>query len=243
MISAKEWHQACRAWGVAEVFEALIRLDTNCSPDVIWGEKSPSYIKHIPLLKKIYPNAKIIHIIRDVRDYCLSINHAWGKNMLRAAQRWQDDTAQCSIDISKLGEDGFEIRFEDLLSEPVATLKNMCSFLEIPYEEKMDNLEKSFEPVGQAKGARKIIATNNDKWRTHMHPTMVEKVEKICVSQLSYYDYPTTYKGEQIRISRVKEKYYRLLDGLNLIITNRDNRGIFNSLLFYYRDQLTKMKF
>jgi len=63
-VTAEQWYQACRDGSVAAVFEALVRLAANATEDTIWGDKSPSYIRHIPLLQAIYPTAKIIHIVR-----------------------------------------------------------------------------------------------------------------------------------------------------------------------------------
>jgi hypothetical protein len=235
IISAEEWYQACREGSVAEVFEALIRLDTKCSPEIIWGDKSPSYIKHIPLLKKIYPSAKVIHIVRDVRDYCLSINKAWGKNMLRAAQRWQDDTTQASQDIISLGKDGLEIRYEDLLTNPKTTLHDVCNFLEIHFEKQMMTLCKPVENGGDTKGSVKIVNTNQEKWRSQISPKLIYQIERICIPQLKKYKYPFTYEGKQVHISKNKLKIYRLIDIFNLILHDTDNRGIVNNIIFYLR--------
>lgn len=236
IISAKEWHQNIREGSIAEVFEMLIRLDTRCSLETIWGDKSPSYIEHVPLLKKIYPRAKVIHIIRDVRDYCLSINKAWGKNILRAAQRWQDDTAQASQDIISLGEDGFEIRFEDLLTKPEITLQNVCNFLQIDFEKNMTVLLKPSENIGDAKGAVEIVETNKEKWRSQLSPTLINQIEMICLPQLKKYGYPVTYQGKHICLSENKLKLYRLLDAFNLIFHDTDNRGILKNIIFHLRE-------
>jgi len=240
-ISATEWHRACSGGGVAEVFEALVKLDSNWSQEMIWGDKSPYYIKHITLLKQIYPNAKIIHIVRDVRDYCLSINHAWGKNMIRAAQRWQDDTSVASLEIKTLGTSGFEVRFEDLLSNPQRTLSKICNFLGIDFETSMLELNKPTENIGGAKGEKKIVTKNKEKWLMKMDSSLVEKIESICITQLHYYKYQTKYKGRQKRISKFKANYYRLLDSWNLIITDSDNRGIFKNLIFCLRNNKMKI--
>jgi len=234
-ISAKDWHQACSGWGVAEVFEALIKLDIHYSDKMIWGDKSPSYISHVQLLKHIYPEAKIIHIIRDVRDHCLSTNKAWGKNMIRAAQRWNDDTIKASNDIQKLDSDGIEIRYEDLLSDVEDTLTGICDFLGITYEEAMPQLKKPSENIGEAHGKTKVVTQNKEKWRTQMSPRLIHRIESICTTQLTKYDYSIKYKGSPQRVSKLKLYYYQFLDGINLITHDTDNRGVFKNLIFYLR--------
>ena len=32
-----------------------------------WGDKTPHYVRHIPTLVNIFPNAQVLHIIRDPR--------------------------------------------------------------------------------------------------------------------------------------------------------------------------------
>ncbi len=235
-ISANDWYKACEGGGsVADVFEALVKLSSNCSQGMIWGEKSPSYIKHIPLLKKIYPNAKVIHIVRDARDYCLSINHAWGKNMIRAAQRWQDDTFSASSEIKILGNSGYEVRFEDLLSDPSAIVSGICDFLEIDFEESMLKLEKPTENLGKAREETRIVTENKEKWRTKMSPELINEIESICITQLKSYKYPTEYIGKQRRINKFKANYYLILDGFNMVIADSDKRGLFRNLIFHLR--------
>ena len=87
----ESWFQGITKWDYAGVVEAYYKQYAENKHAQIWGDKTPGYLSHIPLLKRLYPQAKFIHIIRDVRDYCLSIHKAWNKNILRAAQRWSDD--------------------------------------------------------------------------------------------------------------------------------------------------------
>ncbi len=74
------------------IFEALLRpfgARPHC-PEAIWGDKTPGYLNHLGPLKRLFPSAKFIHMIRDPRDYCLSIRESWGKHPWRAAYRWQE---------------------------------------------------------------------------------------------------------------------------------------------------------
>ena len=80
------------------VFEALIRHDSDARPDGVWGDKSPNYRAHLPLLRQLWPEARFIHIIRDARDVCLSSHKAWKKAVLRNAQRWTDEVRACRRD-------------------------------------------------------------------------------------------------------------------------------------------------
>ncbi|MCI0625673.1 MAG: sulfotransferase, partial [Acidobacteria bacterium] len=91
-FSWHDWRATCRGrFDVPGLFEGFVRYETATAygSGTIWGDKSPTYIEHIAWLLREFPSAKVIHIVRDVRDYCVSIRNAWGKDVRRAAQRWR----------------------------------------------------------------------------------------------------------------------------------------------------------
>jgi len=165
------------------------------------------------------------------------MNKAWGKNMIRAAQRWSDDTSKASLDIKELGVDGYEIRFEDLLADSTKTLSSLCDFLCIPYEDSMIKLKRPTENLGDAKGETRIVTHNKGKWHTKMNPGLIKKIEKISITQLNKYKYPADYQGRPERINRLRIHYYQILDGINLILSNTDSRGWLKNLVFYIREK------
>jgi Sulfotransferase family len=57
-----------------------------------WVNKTPSLVRRLDLLRKMYPECAIIHIVRDGRDVTLStISLRSGPNNVRdAARRWKD---------------------------------------------------------------------------------------------------------------------------------------------------------
>jgi hypothetical protein len=55
----------------------------------ILGDKTPSNISQIELIHTGFPEARIIHIIRDPRDVAMSSRQKWHKNMYRTAFKWQ----------------------------------------------------------------------------------------------------------------------------------------------------------
>jgi hypothetical protein len=56
------------------------------------GDKTPSYLRHIPTLHALWPQAKFVHIIRDGRDVCLSIL-SWkrGERIAGRFATWSED--------------------------------------------------------------------------------------------------------------------------------------------------------
>ena len=218
LVSALKWHQACDSYDTAGVFEGLIRSQNGIDKDsdVIWGDKTPSYLVHIPFIKELYPEAKIIHIIRDVRDCCLSINHAWNKNMLRAAQRWVDYVSKARID-GKAFQTYLEIKYEDLLENPKREMKTICGFLDVDFIEDVLKLSRPSEKSGDAKGKPFILRDNIRKYKTRMKARDQRVIEEVAGELLRELGYPTTYSGPIRRIGWVRMQIYKFVDGINLI--------------------------
>ena len=236
-IDCGEWFRTCDAYTPAAVFEALMRCVLSVDPkdhSMIWGDKSPSYIVHVPLLLRHFPTAKIIHIVRDVRDCSLSIHKAWGKNMLRAAQRWQDDVAKCREDGRQVLSAYMEIRFEDLLAEPRAALERICAFVGVNLDEKMLTPGAAIENLGDAKGISTLLTSNVGKYQSRMSPGIVTKIEMIACATLRELNYPCTYTGEPVRLSKWRMRVLQIVDGLNLLRASIVERGFIGSVRFHF---------
>ena len=236
IIPVRQWFEACDGWSVANVFEALIRIDADVEDNMIWGDKSPSYIQHIPLLLELYPQAKVIHIVRDVRDYALSMKKAWGKSLIRAAQRWSDDVSQARSQISEYPGRTLEVRFEDLLDNPVFFLKTVCLFLGVEFHEEMLVLNPTTELIGDAKGANTVVPGNKEKWRNKLSVATTARVETICGPVLGHYNYPVHYSGPQLRIHPFHLFVLKILDGIRLLLSNTENRSLFQNIGFFWRN-------
>jgi hypothetical protein len=234
LVSLDEWYDLCCSYSPSGVFEGLIRLTTGIPKDcssIVWGDKSPSYIRHIPLLSELFPNGRFIHIVRDVRDYCLSIKRAWGKSYLRAAQRWQDDVSKAKKDGDELGASYMALRYEDLISSPTTVLTSVCDFIGLKFTEQM----LTFRPPqqsGAAKGRTTVLRTNAGKYRTVMSPELVTDLEMLCCESLRQLNYPCHYSGQPVRIPDYKLRVLQIHDGLSTIRATARKRGILEALKF-----------
>lgn len=236
-VDPDEWYARCRSFTPAGVFEGLLRthLRIDYEDTTIWGDKSPSYIGHIPLLRNLYPDARFIHIVRDVRDYCLSINRAWGKHMLRAAQRWADDVSRARAAGAALGDGYMEIRYEDLLENPELAVRRVCEFSGIPFFESMLRPGRPTENIGDAKGTRGIVQTNTRKYETRLGGRARRTIESIACQTLKDLGYECDYAGTPARLGKLRLRYYQGLDGLNLLLFSARDRGMAGAASFVWR--------
>ncbi|MGE5216459.1 MAG: sulfotransferase family protein [Chloroflexota bacterium] len=94
-----------------------------------WVSKTPSLVRRLDLLHKMYPDCAIIHIVRDGRDVALStISVRLGpKNVRHAARRWKDMVLS-SRRLEK-NRRYLEIRYEELITAPEQTLDSVFTVL------------------------------------------------------------------------------------------------------------------
>ena len=107
----------------------------------LYGDKhnKPRYCEHIPTIENLLPEAHFIHIIRDGGDVALSLRPLWfapGRDMATLALHWRTLVEQ--------GRGGgaqakhyLEIRYEDLVRAPQATLAQVCAFLQLNFRPDM----------------------------------------------------------------------------------------------------------
>lgn len=213
-ISREIWQAQVQAWDFPGVIAAFYQSYAKYYQKDIWGDKTPGYLREMPLLKSLYPEAKFIHIIRDVRDYGLSIRRAWQKNIFRAAQRWHDDIRRARRDAAAhLGGDYLEVRYEQLLDTPEAVLRRIAEFLQFPFETAMLTPPASTENLGDARAVEGILRQNYGKWKTALTPAEIAKIERICGALLEELGYPVRYRGQPQRLHPLRMRLYQAADG------------------------------
>jgi sulfotransferase family protein len=161
------------------------------------GEKSPVYIRHIPLLDRLFPWVKFVHLIRDGRDVALSLKERVPPN--RGPRRftlWDEEPlAVCALfwerTITRGRHDGegfaagryLELRYEALVSRPRETLTAALSFLELPFSEESLEFHQGKtrpRPGRSSKSAWLPPTPGLRDWRSQMDPRDVELFEAIA---------------------------------------------------------------
>ena len=97
-----------------------------------WGDKRPNYIQALPAVLELFPDAQIVHIIRDGRDSAASLLTMpwWNRGFGEAVYKWRDAVEAGNDAKADFAADSYhEFRYEDLVADPQATLTGLCEFL------------------------------------------------------------------------------------------------------------------
>jgi Sulfotransferase family len=164
----------------------------------IWGCKSPTYSDEISRLSRTFPDARFVIIWRDLGGICRSLRKAAEKPsffrrtgvILRSLIGYRELKVQCDELLAR-GVPLHQIYYEDLVSDPTATMRGVCEFLQIPFDSRMASL----------KGADRSAIENAD------HHSMV-KAEKIIQAERSSTDLPPALKGKIDRYVYMWRKQY-----------------------------------
>jgi hypothetical protein len=171
------------------------------------GDKTPRYVRDIPTLHALWPQAKFVHIIRDGRDVCLSAN-AWRKayKLRRRYPTWTNDPVATAAawwawlvrlgraDGLRLGPDNYyELRYERLVADPAAECELLCGFLGVAYEDKMLRFHEGRRVDDtrlDAKQAWLPVTPGLRSWITELPPAEVERFEAVAGALLDELGYP-----------------------------------------------------
>ncbi|HTL96943.1 MAG TPA: sulfotransferase, partial [Gemmatimonadaceae bacterium] len=105
-----------------------------------WGDKTPGYVRCLPVIKELFPNATVLHVIRDGRDVVLSfLEQPFGPTgILQGADYWKADVERGQQDGPRLFDGAYhEVRYEELVAEPERVLRDVCNVIGESYDPAM----------------------------------------------------------------------------------------------------------
>ncbi len=103
-----------------------------------WGDKTPGYLRRMKAIGRALPEARFVHLIRDGRDVAVSITGLhFGPDTVRdAAARWAKRIRVAREQAQRV-DHYLEVRYEDLILDPEPTLRRICDYVELEWDERM----------------------------------------------------------------------------------------------------------
>lgn len=194
-----------------EVFEVFLKNETKLNSKAIPCEQTPRNILYLHEILELFPNAKIIAMVRDPRDVLLSQKNKWkrrsmGEEIFPVAEIIRSWVNYHPITISKLWNINFSllqkfsdhpsvllIKFEELLENSSAKMEALCRFLNISYTPQMldvPHIGSSHNRDIGKKGISKSVAGN---WnRGGLTRSEIYICQRICKTGMINLHYETT---------------------------------------------------
>jgi hypothetical protein len=189
------------AGAVRAIFEQFAATQGH----VRWGDKTPDYCHHLPVIHQLFPDAQFLHVVRDGRDVAHSaLATGFGpKNCYEAALAWRKTLGEIDRFRETLPAGSYtEIRYEQLVSDPAGTLTNVARFLEI---ENVDALMTVVAPQLRAQ----VRSGSALKWKQQLCWREIECFEAFAGDELHRRGYPLQFRPRMTRSSAVEVAFWK----------------------------------
>ena len=188
-----------------QVFEWLVK-SYACSQlkndPLAWIDHQPGHVKHIGKIRKMYPNLKVIHIIRDGRAVANSIVPLdWGPNSINRAAYYYEQRIGFGLAAEQfLGpKHALQIKYENLITQPDVCLKKICEFIGFDYCREMLKANglavPEFTKSQHALVGGEICNARIDGWRTELPVRQQEIFELLTGDLLTYLGYTKKFNS------------------------------------------------
>lgn len=186
---------------LGSLLAACFAMYANSHGKQRWGDKRPAYAGHVGTLMRLFPDAQFINVVRDPRGAAASlISLGWHRRReatAAAAATWAMSVHRVDQAAKRLRPDQLmDVRYEDLVADPEATLARICTFASLPGGPAIDQMlsadrggrerfrEGWHDKLKQPIGTDPVIA-----WRDRLRPRQIALVEHAAGSELARWGY------------------------------------------------------
>lgn len=203
-LSTKDFHSLPEKTNLGFFFEYVqkkIAQNQNRFFIKWYGDKNNYYIHHIDLIQQQFPQSKRIYMIRDIRDILASyskmraekITSNYAPNLeidsLTIIEEWCD-----FVDAAFADDQNIMIKYEDLLTSPIASLTEICDALSLKYSSNMLKFyQNNDEPSDFLQWKQKTIGpldgNNIGSYRENVSKEDIELATAKASQQMKKFSY------------------------------------------------------
>lgn len=154
-------------------------------------ERTPDHARCLDLIGAIYPDARVVHIVRDGRDVARSLlSQEWGPNEVAAAAEEWRSAIEAARTAGRSLAHYREVRYEDLLSDPRRELAGLWEWLGLPVTD-----EAVSSGLTEARVRYNVDPsaprTGSGKWRAAFTQGQLDVIMAVAGTTLSELGYET----------------------------------------------------
>ena len=173
----------------------------------IFIEKSPPHIFFQKEIKRMFPRAKFIYLVRDPRAVIGSLkNMPWStSNVLTLARAWKIST---NMIVDR--ESSIILKYEEIVENPEKIFQKISKFLglsEVINFAKKTESEVEKTNSNSTEVFRPINKNNLEKWRDQLSNTdcHVQIIEQVCSEGMDRFQY------KKLNLCKTKSYYFNLI--------------------------------
>jgi hypothetical protein len=204
--------EAARLGGSGDAyFEAFCLLRARENEKARWGEKTPRHVFRIAEMLGLWPEAKVICLVRDPRGVAASYRdwkrqsrtvdpeHLFETDRRRAGGSynvvinsllWKSAMQAADGALRRFGPESIHLqRYEELVSTPELALRRLVAWLGLEYESAMLDVpivQSSYVSTALASG---ISREPVDRWRGKLSPTEIHVIQRVCGPVMERLEY------------------------------------------------------
>jgi hypothetical protein len=173
------------------MFLSLMRFFASAHGKRRCGEKTPHNGLITELLYEWYPDASVIHILRDPRDAVASmLRMPWApKNVVSNTRAWLSFNLGAR---RSSGNPGYLlVRYEELVLNPEVELRRICAFVGEEYSAVMlePNWDRAVNLFWFRRAEEPVTTERLGKWREELTATQVALVEWVVGHHMQTFGY------------------------------------------------------
>lgn len=163
-----------------------------------WGEKRPAYWSDMDVVLRLFPDAQIVHLIRDPRACVSSMKQLpwWISGFDGAVVNWLLAMERIPRDTRALGVDSYhELYYEQLVSDPQTVLAQLCRFLGEDFDEAMLQHDRAAQQIVPSRKswhrltAQPVDTSRTEAWRSGLSAAEIGLIELVCRRRMGAHGY------------------------------------------------------
>jgi hypothetical protein len=178
------------------LLDGLLSLYARREGKTIWLEKTPNHLAQLRRMREVFPDARIIRIVRDPRDSLRSIFQLqWAPDSMLALAydfRFRHDGAQHFFNTDP---NSVTVKYEELVQYPESVLKQLCAFLKIQFNKCMLDTSTAGQKVrSENEPWKQQVSGKLDPgrlyvWKREMDPRVAHAVSAVMDGFIKEFGY------------------------------------------------------
>jgi hypothetical protein len=188
-------------------------------------DKNPNYVYFINDISNAFPDAKVIFIVRDYRGRYNSLKRLSQRFVRPIGISWIDHQNNILKFIEKNPSKSLLIKYEDLIENNKHTIRKVCAFLDLEFEETMLNYSEYSKvdykslPVKEQyiesqlkwheNSNKPLNSTLAYKWKSELTKNEIKILDYYCGKTGEIFGYEPIYKNFTISEKIMIELFHR----------------------------------